>query len=237
MTCQATDRAGNTATGAAAYTVSPDDGPGTEPEPGPDPDPDPDPTGPNITASASSKGQVYVDGSWARHPVQIRFTCESGARVLSCTRPATVSKDTGPAGLDVTGTVTDAQGRTATVDFLVRLDRTAPTLRPVITPGTVKVGDPAMASANATDAGSGIAGQSCQAPVTDTKGKHTIWCEAVDLAGNTAKAKATYTVTDDKPKDKPGKDQDKGSKDKPKDTGKDKPKEPFGTTWGKLSAV
>ena len=94
----------------------------------------------------------------------------------------------------VTGRVVDALGRTASVQFLVKVDRTPPKLAPTVTPSTIPLGGTAVVSANATDVLSGIASQSCEALQTATIGKKTLTCRAADLAGNTATATVGYNV-------------------------------------------
>jgi hypothetical protein len=175
--CRATDVAGNTSTGAASYEVVPVD------------------TGDlTVTVEATSRGRAYQEGTWADGPVQVKFRCESDVRVLECPRPVTVPQDTGPDGQRVTGTARDAAGRTVTVEFLVRVDKTPPQLSPSVTPSTVPVGGTATASPNATDIGSGVASATCDPVDTSKTGKKQVWCYATDHVGNSAKAKASYTV-------------------------------------------
>lgn len=80
------------------------------------------------------------------------------------------------------------------MEFLVRVDKTPPQLSPSVTPSTVPVGGTATASPNATDIGSGVASATCDPVDTSKTGKKQVWCYATDHAGNSAKAKASYTV-------------------------------------------
>lgn len=74
-------------------------------------------------------------------------------------------------------------------------DTTGPTLAPTVSPSPLRVGQTgATASANATDAGSGVASQSCGAIDTSTAGDHTVTCTATDNAGNTTDETIHYTV-------------------------------------------
>jgi hypothetical protein len=52
----------------------------------------------------------------------------------------------------------------------------------------------AIAAANATDSGSGVATQSCGAVSTNTVGTKTVTCTATDNAGNTATTTVSYKV-------------------------------------------
>ncbi|MFT3895748.1 MAG: PxKF domain-containing protein [Anaerolineales bacterium] len=77
---------------------------------------------------------------------------------------------------------------------LVVGDTTPPILNPVVSPNPVYLNGTAVATANATDSGSGIATQSCGPVVTNTVGTHTVTCTATDNAGNTATATVSYKV-------------------------------------------
>ncbi|MET0448300.1 MAG: hypothetical protein ABW004_07830 [Aeromicrobium sp.] len=176
--CQATDAAGNTASASVTFTVQA-----------------PPPAPPTITATATVAGAPYTAGTWSTAPVRIAYTCTSGVAVTSCPPVETVSADTTAAGLVIARTTTDALGRTATASVTVKIDRTAPVLAPTATPSTVTVGGSVVVAANAADAASGIASQSCDAPTTATPGTKAVTCRATDVAGNTATSTATYIVT------------------------------------------
>jgi hypothetical protein len=77
----------------------------------------------------------------------------------------------------------------------VKIDKTSPTLAPVVSPNPVSLNGTASVTSGATDAGSGLASQSCGALDTSSVGTKTVTCTATDNAGNTATANATYTVT------------------------------------------
>src|SRR5690606_36982489 len=139
------------------------------------------------------------------------------------------------------GTAKDKDGRTATASIVVKVDRTPPKLSSKVLPEKVPVGGDVTVAANATDKASGVASWSCGTPSTAKQGKFTVTCQATDAAGNSATAKASYTVVakssappkdeddDDKKKDKDKKDKDKGKKDdkdKSKDKDKNKDKKP-----------
>lgn len=88
----------------------------------------------------------------------------------------------------------DASGQRASVSITVKIDRTPPKLSVSVSPSTVAVGGTALALPQATDKASGIASQTCGTVDTSTAGKKDLTCTATDAAGNTATAKATYTV-------------------------------------------
>ena len=94
----------------------------------------------------------------------------------------------------VSGGCRNNAGRATNSTFLYKFDGTAPELAPSVEPAVVTLGGAAAATANATDATSGIATQGCGPVDTSTVGTHAVTCTATDNAGNTATAEATYTV-------------------------------------------
>jgi hypothetical protein len=94
----------------------------------------------------------------------------------------------------VVGGCRNNAGRTTNSTFLYKFDGTPPELAPSVEPGVIPVGGAAIATANATDAMSGIATESCDPVDTSTVGTHTVSCTATDNAGNTAPGSASYTV-------------------------------------------
>jgi hypothetical protein len=125
----------------------------------------------------------------------VTFTCHAGDEAIAeCPGPVTVAADTTADGVEISGTVRDVEGNGATDAILVRFDGTAPELTPIVTPNPVAVGGTATASAGASDAASGVATQSCDAPDTATAGSKTLVCRAADVAGNSTTASAAYSV-------------------------------------------
>jgi hypothetical protein len=76
----------------------------------------------------------------------------------------------------------------------VQIDTTSPALAPTVSPDVVLLGGTATVTANATDALSGLASQSCGALDTSTVGSKSVTCTATDNAGNTASASVSYGV-------------------------------------------
>ncbi len=153
----------------------------------------PAPRAPQITATATNADGEYLAGSWSRSPVTVTFAC-TGVTAVQCPPAQTVSADTTEAGLAVSGTATDVFGGSATIGMLVRVDRTAPTLAPVVSPNPVAQGASATVAVNAADAASGLASATCAVPQTAVAGPSTVSCEATDVAGNRATRAAAYTV-------------------------------------------
>jgi hypothetical protein len=77
-----------------------------------------------------------------------------------------------------------------------KLDATDPELSPSLSaPSPITVGQTGVtASANASDATSGVASFGCGTVDTSTPGVHTVTCTATDHAGNTGSATLTYVV-------------------------------------------
>ncbi|MGZ6315865.1 MAG: PxKF domain-containing protein, partial [Anaerolineales bacterium] len=93
-------------------------------------------------------------------------------------------------------TVTDAAGNVSVPSNVVtvKIDKTKPTLNPVVNPNPVILNGAATVTAGAVDALSGIAVQACDSVSTRTVGSQSVGCLATDKAGNTSVARATYTV-------------------------------------------
>jgi hypothetical protein len=99
------------------------------------------------------------------------------------------------ANQSVSGACNDRAGNSSSATRTgINVDRTAPTLAPSVSSNSVLLGGTASASANATDALSGIAAQSCGSFDTSSVGMHTVSCTATDKAGNTATRSVSYTV-------------------------------------------
>ncbi|MGB7876366.1 MAG: PxKF domain-containing protein, partial [Anaerolineales bacterium] len=153
-----------------------------------------DTTPPTITASATNADNTsYIAGDWTNQTVTVHFTCsdaESG--VADCPADQLFSTD---GSFTATGTATDVAGNSADASFgPIMIDKTAPTLSPSVSPDPVSLNGVAIATAGATDSGSGVATQSCGPVSTDTIGTYSVTCTATDNAGNTATATVNYQV-------------------------------------------
>ena len=153
-----------------------------------------DTTQPTITATAKNADTTtYVAGTWTNQTVTVHFTCtDSGSGVAACPADQVFSTD---GTFTASGTSTDKAGNSATATFgPIKIDKTAPTLSPSVSPNPVYLNGTATASAGATDAGSGIASQSCGPVITSSVGTYSVTCTATDNAGNTAAATVQYLV-------------------------------------------
>jgi hypothetical protein len=143
------------------------------------------------TASPAANGfgwnnsDVTVDWNWS-DPAG-----GSGIDSGACTTSTT---STGQGVITVTATCADVAGNSTTADYTVSVDKTAPTLDPVVTPNPVILGGSATVTSGASDTLSHLASQSCGALDTSTIGVKTVTCTATDKAGNTASQSTSYDV-------------------------------------------
>jgi hypothetical protein len=144
---------------------------------------------------------------WNNSPVTVSFLCVPAvAAISSCTSPATISTD--GAGQTVTGIATDASSNTANVTATVNLDATAPSLsitsptsgstvsNPYVSvSGTVSDSLSGIASVSCNDVPASISGTSFSCTVSLFAVSNSIMVNAMDLAGNTATASVSITVS------------------------------------------
>lgn len=154
-----------------------------------------DKTVPTIVAEAMSAPNA---ANWYNSNVTVHFTCTdtlSGVPVGAC--PADQVLSTEGAGVaSIAQTVMDVAGNTSASSNVVtvNIDKTAPTLNPIVSPNPVPLYGAATVTSGATDALSGLAAQSCGALDTSTAGSKSVTCTATDNAGNTNSASASYAV-------------------------------------------
>ena len=164
-----------------------------------------DATAPGITnVGADSTFSTPNAAGWYKTDVRHKFSATDnlsgfagGGTTLN------FSKDISQEGTAVTissGTVTDLAGNVATAitsSPAYKIDKTAPTLNPTVSPNPVVLNGTATANPGASDPntyGSGIASASCGPVDTSTAGPHSVSCSATDNAGNSNNASAQYSV-------------------------------------------
>jgi alpha-tubulin suppressor-like RCC1 family protein len=153
-----------------------------------------DATAPTINATEAST----PDGNngWYRSNATVHFSCnDATSGVASCPADQVLSSD-GAAVSSTAATVSDNAGNNSAASNVVtvKIDKTAPTLAPT-TPSPLLRGQSYVASANASDATSGVASQSCGALDTSSLGSKSTTCTAGDNAGNSKTVTLNYTVT------------------------------------------
>jgi hypothetical protein len=162
-----------------------------------------DATAPTVSrnAEADSCSQPGRNG-WCRGTQTAGFTANDGTSGVAspCTGSscdfAKSSSTEGSAVTIAASQVCDVAGN-CTGGITVgpfKLDHTAPSLAPTISPSPVLLHGTATASPNGTDGVSGVAAQSCGAVDTSSAIMHTLTCTATDNAGNTASVTVSYLV-------------------------------------------
>ena len=150
-------------------------------------------TPPEIVATPSPAANA---AGWNSTTVTVSFTCDdllSG--IVACPDPVTLTAE--GAGQEVTGTVFDHAGNSASATVTVNIDLTPPTIAGLADPAANAQGwnnGDVTVSFDCQDALSGIA--SCTAPVTTTSegADQVVAGTAVDLAGNSASASVTFSI-------------------------------------------
>ena len=149
------------------------------------------PIPPTITLQAISP--AANGNGWHDGPVTVTWTCTHST---SATVSTTLSGD--GANQSATGTCVSSVDSSQSVSDTqsgISIDQAKPTLAPTVSPSPAALGGTATASANASDALSGIESSSCGAVDTSSLGTHTVTCTATDKAGNAASATVSYDVT------------------------------------------
>lgn len=154
-----------------------------------------DKTAPTISAAATTSPNA---AGWYNSNVTVQFTCTdalSGILTGVCPTNQTLSAE-GTAVASSAQTVTDAAGNTSDASNVVtvQIDKTAPTLNPVVSPNSVILNGTATVTSGAADTLSGLDTQSCGALVTNTIGPKSVTCSAMDKAGNSFSKSASYNV-------------------------------------------
>lgn len=148
---------------------------------------------PRITAALSEPADA---AGWHRRDVTVTFTCgDDLSGVVDCPGPRLVSAEA--AGQQISASVTDRSGHTATATVTVNLDKTAPTIAGRVEPPANAEGwhrTPVVVSFTCADGGSGIA--SCTQPVTVSTegGGQRVAGLARDQAGNEAASEVVMNV-------------------------------------------
>jgi hypothetical protein len=144
---------------------------------------------PTLSPAANANG-------WNSSAVTVTWNWSdgSGSGLDPAQCPATsTSSGVGPAVV-ISGSCTDVAGNTASASRVVKVDTTAPTLAPTISPSPLLVGSTATANPNATDPVSGLTSSSCATVDTTRAGARSLTCTAVDLAGNSRSVSVAYVV-------------------------------------------
>lgn len=151
-----------------------------------------DATAPVVLAAATVAPNA---AGWYRGDVTVGFTCSDATSGAVACPAAQVLGGEGSAIASAVRSIADAAGNSAVSNVVtVKIDRTAPTLAPSVTPGTLLLNATGAANANGTDALSGLAGEQCVPLATGSVGSKSIACTATDRAGNSTSGNASYRV-------------------------------------------
>lgn len=163
---------------------------------------------PNVAPSITTTESPLPNGSgWNSSAVTVTFSCIPGsAPIQSCPSPTTISSD--GANQTVSGNVYDTAGNNATTTLTVNLDTTPPSVDITSPASGAAVGSsPVTVSGAVTDSLSGVSGVQCNGvqatfsastyscSVQLVSGSNTIQVTATDLAGNSATATITVTLS------------------------------------------
>jgi hypothetical protein len=131
---------------------------------------------------------------WNNSDVTVNWSCsDATSGPVSASVSQTVNSE--GANQSSTGTCEDNAGNSATdTQANLNIDKTAPTLNPVVSPNLVLLNGSASVVSNANDPLSGLASQSCGLIDTSSVGTNGVSCSATDTAGNSASASTNYQV-------------------------------------------
>jgi hypothetical protein len=152
----------------------------------------------SIAPSASPTQSPAANGAgWNNSDVTITWNWAdsaggSGIDSANCTT-SSLSTAAGSAIL-LSATCKDLAGNQGSASYTVKVDKTAPTLNPVVSPNPVLLNGSATVTSGAADGLSGLASQSCGALNTSSAGVKSVTCTAVDKAGNSNSASVSYAV-------------------------------------------
>jgi len=115
-----------------------------------------------------------------------------GIDAANCTASSTSSGEGN--SITLNAICKDFAGNTGKASYTVKVDKTKPTLSPSVSPNPVLLNGAATVTSGAADTLSGLASQGCGALDTSTAGTKSVSCTAMDSAGNSNSASASYVV-------------------------------------------
>jgi hypothetical protein len=158
-----------------------------------------DATAPTMSADATTGGMPYEIGTWTRQSVVVTFTCQDALSGMTAQpAPITMSAE-GANQLSPVVQCADRAGNSVAGQVPgISIDRTAPQIAFQGSGGVFDMMQTVQITCSATDAISGIATQQCPTISGPAYllggGLHQVTASAMDRAGNTATASASYTV-------------------------------------------
>ena len=131
---------------------------------------------------------------WHRANVTVTWNWSDAGTGVDTANCVSQTTSSGEGAMTLSANCQDVAGNVGTASVQVKIDRTAPTLAPSVTPAKVLLNGAALARANGSDARSGIDTQACDPVATSSIGTKSITCTVVDAAGNKATSKISYRV-------------------------------------------
>lgn len=141
-----------------------------------------------------SRAPLANANGWSNSDLTLTWSCADALSGVPATEVVRTLVSEG-AGQTLTGECIDrATNGAANAQSGLSLDKTPPTLLPVVIPNPVVLNALATASAGAADALSGVLVQGCTTTDTTSVGAKALTCTATDKAGNVGNAVAGYQV-------------------------------------------
>ncbi len=148
---------------------------------------------PTVSPAANGAGWNSTDATVSWH-----WADNAGGSGIDPAHCTTSSTSAGEGTITLNATCTDQAGNTGSASYVVKVDKTLPTLAVTGNAGTYAVDQTVAIACAATDNLSGIA-TACSGisgpAVGFGVGTHTVTLSATDLAGNTASENVTFTVS------------------------------------------
>lgn len=147
------------------------------------------------TASATPSPAANPNG-WHSTDVTVTWNWADnvGGKGIDPANCIMISASSGEGTIVLPASCTDLAGNQGNASYTVKVDKTPPTLNPLVSPNPISQGAAATVTAAAADALSGLASASCGALDTSQAGAKSVTCTAMDNAGNVASASVAYTV-------------------------------------------
>jgi hypothetical protein len=149
------------------------------------------------SANPSITAGIAGANGWYTSDVTVSWKWNDGGSGIDAAHCTTSSTSSGEGSIILTATCEDNAGNTGNASYTAQVDKTAPALNPTVSPNQIVLNGSATASANASDATSGLATQSCGVVTTSSVGSKTVSCTATDSAGNSASQSISYRVAYD----------------------------------------
>jgi hypothetical protein len=134
------------------------------------------------------------DAGWNATDVVVTWNWTDNATGIDLANCTTSSSVQNEGESILTATCQDRKGNIGNATYTVKIDKTKPTLAPIVSPNPVLLNGTASVISGAQDALSGLATQGCGVLDTTSVGAKSVTCSASDVAGNVASVAVGYQV-------------------------------------------